>query len=233
VPQVHLVGSLVLADAQDVRSRAADPYVGDTVCQQLQQAQGLLLNKAGLLAQQLGESTAALALLATEAWLQDVAPQAPCLTLEATDLPAAWVWDWCLSGQGLLNHAPTAGHAVTTDEAQQPLAAFSDRSLQNRSTHGDARFVALTLALPPGTDLHRLGAALSQSDLGVLRAKGMARGETDRWELLQMTPGRWQVTAAQACLTGELVVIGLQQHLREIDIRQCVQTCVVPPASRA
>jgi G3E family GTPase len=223
---IKLVGSLVLADAHDIRQRAADPYVGETVSQQLQQADGLLLNKAGLVAQALGKAAAAQVLSDTEAWLAGLAPQAPCLTLEATDLPAAWVWDWCLSGHGPLSHAPTAGNAAATDDATQALATFTNRGFGKQSAHGDARFVALTLPLPPGIDLHRLGSALSQNDLGVLRAKGMARSAADTWDLLQVTPGRWQVSAVKACSSGELVVIGLQQHLRESEIRHCVKSCV-------
>lgn len=229
---IKLVGSLVLADAQDVRQRATDPYVGETVGQQLQQADALLLNKAGLVVQALGEADAAQALLETEAWLTGLAPKAPCLALEATDLPATWVWDWCLSGHGPLSQMPTAGPSAATDEHATALGAFTDRGIQKRSAHGDAHFVTLTLALPPGIKLRQLGAALCRNDLGVLRAKGIAPNAADTWDLLQVTPGRWQVSAVKARLGGELVVIGVQQHLRESDIRRCVQACVDEPAAQ-
>ena len=222
---VDLVGSLVLVDAMQTQKLAADPYVGDTVCQQLQQADGLLLNKAGLVLQQLGETASALALSATETWLAHLAPQAPCLTLEVTDLPAAWMWDWCQAKRGPLAQRPSDGQPSPAADAQRDVAAFADRPIQHHRAHGEARFVAFSLPLPRGIDLRRLAEVLSRAELGVLRAKGMATCADGTGELLQFTPGRWQVTSMQHCGLSELVVIGLQQHLREPEIRARVQTC--------
>ncbi len=230
---VELVGSLVVADALEIRQQAADSYVGDTVCQQLQQADGLLLNKAGLLQQTLNARDGAQALLDTEAWLATLAPQAPCLTFEATELPAPWVWDWCQApssrwGAGSVD-APTV-QTVQTDNVELSADTFADRPIKSRADHGQTGFVALSLPLLAGVDLHRLGALLVQPDLSVLRAKALLQQVDGTCQLLQMTPGRWQVTAVTKSGVNQLVVIGLKHHLDEDRLRKRVQSCLVPAA---
>ncbi len=230
---VELVGSLVVADALEVRRQAADTYVGETVCQQLQQANGLLLNKAGLLQQTLNARDGVQALLDTEAWLATLAPQAPCLTFEATELPAPWVWDWCQAprsnwGAGS-EDAPTV-QTVQTDNVELSADTFADRPIKPRAEHGQTGFVALSLPLLAGVDLHRLGALLVQPDLGVLRAKALVQQADGACQLLQVTPGRWQVTAVAKSAVNQLVVIGLKHQLDEDHLRKRVQSCLVPAA---
>ena len=245
---VELVGCLVVADALQVRQQAADTYVGETVCQQLQQANGLLLNKAGLLQQTLNERDAAQALLDTEAWLCTLAPQAPCLTFEATELPAPWVWDWCQAprsrwGAGSVEEpmvptVPTVRTAQTVQAVQtvqanhvEPNAnTFAGRPIMPRAEHGQTGFVALSLPLSAGVDLDRLGALLVQPDLGVLRAKALLQQTDGACQLLQMTPGRWKVTAVATSAVNQLVVIGLKHQLDEDKLRKTVQPWLAPAA---
>ena len=248
---VELVGSLVVADALQIRQQAADTYVGETVCQQLQQANGLLLNKAGLLQPSLNERDGAQALLDTEAWLATLAPRAPCLTFEATELPAQWVWDWCQAprsrwGAGsedapavpALPAVPAvetvqtveAVQSVHTDNLESSVSAFADRPIQRRAERGPTGFVALSLPLLAGVDLDPLGALLVQADLSVLRAKALLQQADGTCQLLQMTPGRWQVTAVATSVVDQLVVIGLKHHLDEDRLRQTLQPWLAPAA---
>lgn len=61
-------GTVVLADAPQLRRAAVDPYIGDTILRQLRDANIVLMNKSDLL----GETE----LEALDLWLADTAPQA-------------------------------------------------------------------------------------------------------------------------------------------------------------
>ena len=72
-----LDGTVVLADAETVRRRAGDRYVGSTIRQQLAQADLILLNKCDLAADP----------DAVEAWLGEAAPDARTLRATQADAP--------------------------------------------------------------------------------------------------------------------------------------------------
>ena len=77
LPDFALDGKVVLADAETVRHRAADRYVGTTIRQQLAQADLILLNKCDLAADP----------AAVEAWLGETAPAARIVRAERADVP--------------------------------------------------------------------------------------------------------------------------------------------------
>lgn len=78
---LRLDAVLVLADAETVRERAADRYVGELVREQLQQADLLLLNKTDLLSD--------LALPPLRDWLATVAPRARLVATQRARLAPA------------------------------------------------------------------------------------------------------------------------------------------------
>ena len=69
--------AVVLADAETVRGRAADRYIGSTVRRQLAQADLILLNKCDLA----GDADA------VEAWLGEAAPEARVLRTMRAEAP--------------------------------------------------------------------------------------------------------------------------------------------------
>ena len=77
LPAFALDGTVVLADAETVRRRAADRYVGSTIRQQLAQADLVLLNKCDLAADP----------DAVEAWLGEAAPAARIVRAQQADVP--------------------------------------------------------------------------------------------------------------------------------------------------
>ena len=77
LPAFVLDGTVVLADAETVRRRAADRYVGSTVRQQLAEADLILLNKCDLAADP----------DAVEAWLGEAAPAARIVRAEQAEVP--------------------------------------------------------------------------------------------------------------------------------------------------
>jgi G3E family GTPase len=72
-------GILILADAETVRNRAADRYLGDTIERQLADADIIVLNKTDLVS---GDDADA-----TVRWLAEKAPRADVIATSRGDLP--------------------------------------------------------------------------------------------------------------------------------------------------
>lgn len=207
-PGIEIAGTLVVADAGDLRRQAADRYVGDTVRQQLADADWVVLNKPEL------ADDAALAALQT--WLDDPAgpaPRARVLACAVLALPAELVLGW--RGATLLAEegADSASGIVADADALARLAArpIGAPALAGAAAH--PVFESRSQRLPPGTDLAALGAALAATGSGVLRAKALASGPDGLGQLLQVAGGRWAVTPAQVRGAGRLVAIGLRGRL--------------------
>ncbi|MBL0087873.1 MAG: GTP-binding protein [Ideonella sp.] len=187
-PGLHLEGIVVVADALTLRAQATDRYVGDTVRQQLADADLLLLNKADAIA------PAALAELRT--WLRRMAPQAACAACVQAQVPADLVY-------GTL--------PAPSDDGARPWRP-DPWGLKPSAPAADA-FVSHRLDVPPGADLDALTARLSAPEAGLLRAKGwVVDGQGQRW-LVQTVGMRTQLTRASATNgspSGTLVMIGLR-----------------------
>jgi G3E family GTPase len=206
-PGIDVVGTLVVLDAADVARQLADRYVGDTVRQQLADADLLLLNKTDLI------DPADVAAL-REA-LQALAPRAAWLPGAVADLPVELVLGW-RDERGEVD-ATAAGPAGVgpMGPASPKKAAFAARPISPlaapRLAHrADAVFATRHALLPAGTDLAALGRALVQPPLGVLRAKALAVDATGQGQLLQVVGPRWRVTPSGVTGPGRLVVIGLR-----------------------
>jgi G3E family GTPase len=205
-PVVEVTGALVLADATAVRRQADDRYVGDTVRQQLQQADWVLVSKADLLAGggELGD---------LERWLPTQAPQARLLPGAAAELPIELLLGWADDphpnplphrGRGGAPFLPLPLAGEGRGEGWIPCPIAPAASI----------FETLTLPLPDGCDLHALGTRLADPSSGVLRAKGLARAADGQGRLLQVAAGRVSVTPAVVAGQGRLLLIGLRGRWR-------------------
>ncbi len=127
---LQLDAVLVLADAETLRERAADRYVGELVCRQLLDADLVLLNKTDLLAD------AALPPLCD--WLASVAPRAQVLRCQQAQLPP----------ELLLGVAPAAVEPRRRAAAVDASGLFESLSL-NFEPAVDMTALAAMLTTPP------------------------------------------------------------------------------------
>ncbi|GDX58758.1 cobalamin biosynthesis protein CobW [Comamonadaceae bacterium] len=195
LPGLCIEGIVLMLDAETVRQRSADPYVGDLVRQQLLDADLLILNKTELC------SPTALAEL--NAWLPTMTtPGTPVVPANQARVPPELV----LGFHAGLSTGPdtTTGDALARWVAQpiaQPLAPASDR------------FVNELLALSAPLDPQALLQGLSDPTAGIVRAKGWLTDLAGQRYLLQQVGRRIELLplAPDVAPSGpdRLLVIGL------------------------
>ena len=184
---VALQATVVLANAAAVQRQAADRYVGETVRQQLREADHVLLNKTDL--------ASAGVLAALPAWLADLAPQACVMSCGAREIDPEQLLGW---------HARKA-------EPERALTAMANRRIGSGPKPAQTIFASHSSSLPADVDLAALGRALTAPGSGVLRAKALAQDALGQGRCLQVSDGHWQVDPAPAPDAARLVVIRLQQ----------------------
>ena len=199
LPGLSIDGIVLMLDAETVRQRSADPYVGDLVRQQLLDADLLILNKTELCSPK--------ALAELHAWLPTMTTDGtPVVPANQARVPPELVLgfhaDWAANPQG------TNGDALARWAAQPithpitpPIAAAADR------------FVNELLELTAPLDPQQLLAALTAPDAGVVRAKGWLTDLAGQRHLLQQVGRRIELLplAPDAGPAGadRLLVIGL------------------------
>jgi len=195
LPGLRIEGIVLMLDAETVRQRSADPYVGDLVRQQLLDADLLILNKT--------ELCSPIALAELNAWLPTMTTAGtPVVPANQARVPPELV----LGFHAGLSAGPDAatGDALARWAAQpigQPLAPASDR------------FVNELLMLAAPTDPQQLLASLTAPDSGVVRAKGWVTDLAGQRHLLQQVGRRIELLPLAPDVApsgpGRLLVIGL------------------------
>jgi len=202
LPALALDAVVVLADAQTLRARASDPYVGDTVLQQLRDADLLILNKVDLV------DSAALA--ATQGWLAGMAPSVRVIATEHGRLSPAVVM-----GTGL---------AHVREALPRGAAMISGPTTNVRALQANDVFESISLEFAHAVDCAALARALGAPDLGLVRAKGLMRDRDGQPCALQLVGARSAVTpsAHPRPAQGRLVCIGLRGQLDRATIEAIV-----------
>ncbi|HYF59344.1 MAG TPA: CobW family GTP-binding protein [Burkholderiaceae bacterium] len=192
---IEVEGIVVLADAETVRARAADRWVGDVVLAQLRDADLLVLNKVDLVAPG--------ALAGLHGWLGELAPGVPVVDAVEADLPP-----------DLLLGPPEASPARPARLARRdapPPGPTSPRDGRLRPPPAAAeRFETATLELRGPVALDALVRALADPAAGVLRAKGWVRDADGVERLVQAVGARVRTTpgaAPRGAASGRLVVV--------------------------
>jgi G3E family GTPase len=194
---------VVMVDARAIRVQVTDRYVGDTVIEQLRQAQSLMVSKS--------EDLAATEFEALAQWLRQMAPGAPLQRVTQGDL----------SLEALLAEQPMS------EQPSIRTAAMRATSLKRRPRAGaKAQFDSVALACAQRVDLERLCRMLTDTTLGVLRLKALLRGLDNTWHSVQMAGGHWELKACSAPRhRSGLVAIGATQCLNQEAIRRILSEC--------
>jgi G3E family GTPase len=233
-PGIEIDGVVVLVDAETIRIRAADRHVGDTVLQQLAEADLLVLNKIDLVDPP--------TLAATRQWLSGIAPNAriiesldarvpPELILGLADdtepsaLPTSLMSSAGSSSAGSSSAgSSSAGSSSANTSPAVDLRTGEGRLRPIRATAAIDRFESFSFRIAGRLDAQALAAALSDPAQGVLRAKGLVQGVNGEPLVIQTVGARSRVSPATAGLIdpdrpARLTVIGLRDTLdaRRID----------------
>ena len=158
---------VVVADAETLRDRAADRYVGDTVQTQLRDADLVLLNKIDLCT---GGAVERL-----HGWLRDVAPRAAVIDTER----GAVAIELLFGGEALTGRAASR---ATSGLAPPP------------APHAGAAFDTLSWTFDEPVDAKALADALASPELGLARAKGFVTGRDGGGWLVQAVGRRVELS---------------------------------------
>jgi len=191
---------LALADAQTLRERAADRYVGDTVQQQLREADLVVLNKVDLVtAEEVPDLVD---------WLAEVAPGTRCLSCE----------------QGRLDVSMVLGIGLSQERVLPPRASGAALTLPAAASANEL-FESLSLQFEHAVHIERLAEALADPRLKLLRAKGLMCDSQGRARSLQLVGSRVELAESSHPQPelGRLVCIAVRGSLDAALIRQRVE----------
>ena len=201
LPGLSIDGIVLMLDAETVRQRSADPYVGDLVRQQLLEADLLILNKT--------ELCTPTALAELTAWLPSMTSAGtPVVPAHQARVPPELVLGF---HAGL--DADPEGATGTTGASGAALARWAAQPIGKPLASASDRFVTELLDLSAPLDLQALLQGLSDPTSGVVRAKGWLTDLAGQRHLLQQVGRRIELLplAPDVGPSGpdRLLVIGL------------------------
>lgn len=202
---LELDGVIVLADAEQVREKAANKYVGETVIRQIRGADLLVLNKVDLV------STDELA--GVRAWLAELAPEIRIVEATFGQVPMEVLLGAHATGPG-------DGDAAARERQNLPSAGGREQP--------DIGEIVETRSLTRREPIHEAGfrAFVGELPAGVLRAKGFVHlaEDPERRHVLQLVGKRWALEPGEPWGEAEpqtrLVFIGLPGSLDLTEIEE-------------
>ena len=196
LPSLRVDGIVVLADAETVRERAGDLYLGDTIQRQLAAADLVILNRCDLAGPQASADVAQ--------WLEGAAPRARIVTSERAAIEPSLVL-------GLRDGASLPEDAAPARQAAILATGFAT-----------SLYESVDLALPPEVDVAALAARLTAPALGILRAKAIVEAGGRRVALHVVGARSAVDDAPDTARPGRLVAIGPRGRLDGEAIRRAV-----------
>ena len=195
-PGCRLDAVIVLADAETVRAKSRDQFVGELVTRQLHRADIVMVTKCDLVT--------ATELATVMGWIAENVPGAPILAWRAGGPDPALLL--------------AAGGVGGTSGATPPQRS-------NTSTdHLEAAFNTVVVEVNGALERDRVEAALRDWPDSILRVKGFLQlsGHPDRHHVIHRVGRRWSIEEAlsglDSTLRGRLVVIGLPGTLNHRDL---------------
>jgi G3E family GTPase len=207
LPGLRLDGVVVVTDAETVRGKAEDRYVGPTIRRQLAAADLLVLNKIDLID--------ADTIAAAEAWLSGVCPGVPVIKTCQSELPVEFLADWSVDRLDSANASPVL-FPLPQDQGIHP--AYSRWHLE------------LTTVVS-GERLERFCSALDES---VIRLKGVTADTDGNGWIIQRVGRRNVLTPGSALAPGtRLIAIGMSAQFQASALEQLARSVFAlnPPRS--
>ena len=204
---------VVLVDAETVRDRAADPYVGDTVLRQLGDADLVVVNKVDLVD--------APRLDALDAWLADTASRARRIRCVDARVPPEAVL-------GPVGGASTGGAGAAAAGAGPLADAAAGGGARWRASVGAGAaadvFDSASFRLAGSVDANDLARRLADQSLDLVRAKGIVAGSDGASVVVQVVGPRARVVAATAPVgdAGRIVAIGVRGRFDPDAVRAAI-----------
>jgi G3E family GTPase len=213
LPGLRVVGTVILADAQAVRQQATDRHVGDTVRQQLQAADLLLISKIDQV------PTDALAELRSWVGTQTGAPIIPVLHGE---VPLEIVL-------GEFERWPGQADVALSGRREQARLLGVPQSLQ-APTHLGSQYQTRTFEIPHALDPQILVHGLGALSPALLRAKGFIRDSHQQLWTVQCVGTRASLSPAPAQVggPGRLVTISAGDEPDAETIRRLIEAASPP-----
>lgn len=172
LPNCHLDGTVVLADAETVEARATDPYLSDTITRQLAAADIVLLNKVDMVSDSDAENT--------RRWIVEVAPEPRIL---ATTMAA--VSPDCILG------VKREGYVLENGDSQG-----SGHGETGTGHH------SMSIELDEPVDAVVLARQLATRELDLIRVKGVVLEADGTAYVIQIVGRRWRVNEARTTVSG-------------------------------
>lgn len=186
-PGLALDAVVVMADAETVRQRSTDNYVGDTVLAQLRSADIAVLNKIDLLA--------ADQIVAVSSWLEEQCPEAVIIHAEQSQVP----------------------NTVLFGKTGERSPARSPHDSDDHCSHSEADdlFESWSWSSKEPTARPMIEALMFDLPQEIIRAKGLLwlTDEPDRSMVLQRVGQRWDLRPGKdwtADRESRLVLIGMR-----------------------
>ena len=197
---------VVLADAETVRSRANDRYMGDTITRQLGEADLVILNKTDLVA--------ADELNTLRAWMASQAPHARAIEAVRAAVPIDVMFGHDQT------HSPLGVSGALSSGAIEPIKDAA------------ARYESASFTPDQSLDVEQLARALARPECGLIRAKGVLRDVDGSLKTLHLVGARFEVTpfVGSGEVSSGLACIGLRGQFARGEIERSVAQAIAADA---
>jgi len=122
----------------------------------------------------------------------------------------------------------TVANVISAEKGSVPieviLGQFMHRANEHISPHSDQTYHSEVLELPERCNATQLAETLTNSDTGILRAKGFLLDQDGQTQLLQIVGRRFTLAPSAVCAKPQIVCIGLRGKFSRGDLERGVAT---------
>ncbi len=132
------------------------------------------------------------------------------------------------TNQWLKSRHPQAG-VVQANQGNVPnaviLGQFNSSKEKGISPHSDENYHSEILEIPDRCNVQLLAETLTQSNIGILRAKGFVIDHSGQTRLLQIVGKRFTIVASEISAKPQIVCIGLREKFSRAELLKELACC--------